>query len=210
MRMNFGSGSSKPLDLRATSTDLNRISQSSSDLERHLSEAKIVKYLAIEDFETHGLLGSYDPSAGDPQQLHCILAPVRRVSGKRSSRAAGTGWARAPSQAPQNSACSSAPRFGRTTSIGTCSSKARLRCVRTNSRATRPCMTLTEFGTTAFPASPVPFIDSAAAGFMHNFELHRGKSPGLSLVIPFPDDDIIPDALIKAAIESCFHQITTN
>jgi hypothetical protein len=59
-------------------------------------------------------------------------------------------------------------------------------------------------------AKSVPFIDGAAASFMQNFELHRGKRPGLSLVIPFPGDEITPDALIKAAVESCFHQITTN
>ena len=56
----------------------------------------------------------------------------------------------------------------------------------------------------------IPFIDKAAATFTHDFTLDRGRSPGLSLVIPFPHDDLTPDAIIKATIENCFHQILSK
>jgi hypothetical protein len=56
----------------------------------------------------------------------------------------------------------------------------------------------------------MPFIDKAAARFAHDFGLHRGKEPGLSVVIPFPDDDLTPDEIVKAVIENTFHQIITG
>lgn len=45
---------------------------------------------------------------------------------------------------------------------------------------------------------------------MHDFDLHRGKEPGLSVVIPFPDDDLTPEEVMKAVIENAFHQIITG
>jgi hypothetical protein len=56
----------------------------------------------------------------------------------------------------------------------------------------------------------LPFIDKAAARFVHDFDLRRGKEPGLSVVIPVPDDDLTPEEIIKAAIENTFHQIITG
>ena len=56
----------------------------------------------------------------------------------------------------------------------------------------------------------LPLIDKAAARFMHDFELNRGKNPGLSVVIPFPADDLNADNVIKAVIENTFHQIITE
>jgi hypothetical protein len=56
----------------------------------------------------------------------------------------------------------------------------------------------------------LPLIDRAAAGFVHAFELDRGKVPGLSVVIPFPHDDLTTDSIIKAVIENTFHQIITE
>jgi hypothetical protein len=56
----------------------------------------------------------------------------------------------------------------------------------------------------------MPFIDKAAARFVHDFDLRRGKEPGLSVVIPFPDEDLTPDEIIKAVIENTFHQIITG
>jgi hypothetical protein len=56
----------------------------------------------------------------------------------------------------------------------------------------------------------LPIIDKAAARFVNDFDLRRGKEPGLSLVIPFPDDELTPDAIITAVIENTFHQIITG
>ena len=53
----------------------------------------------------------------------------------------------------------------------------------------------------------MPLIDKAAARFVHDFDLRRGKEPGLSVVIPFPDDDVTLDEIVKAVIENTFHQI---
>lgn len=55
--------------------------------------------------------------------------------------------------------------------------------------------------------SAVPFEEDAAAWFPKSFDLRRGKRPGLSLVIPFPRPEITEEAIVKAAIEHCFHQI---
>jgi hypothetical protein len=54
------------------------------------------------------------------------------------------------------------------------------------------------------------FFDKAAARFVHDFDLSRGKAPGLSVVIPFPHDDLSGDNVIKAVIENAFHQIITG
>ncbi len=56
----------------------------------------------------------------------------------------------------------------------------------------------------------MPFVNKAAARYVHDFDLHRGKEPGLSVIIPFPDDDLTPDEIIKAVIENTFHQIITG
>ena len=56
----------------------------------------------------------------------------------------------------------------------------------------------------------MPFINKAAARYVHDFDLHRGKEPGLSVVIPFPDDNLTSDEIIKAVIENTFHQIITG
>jgi hypothetical protein len=56
----------------------------------------------------------------------------------------------------------------------------------------------------------IPLIDKATARFVHDFELGRGKVPGLSVVIPFPHDDLTLDAIIKAVIENAYHQIITG
>jgi hypothetical protein len=57
---------------------------------------------------------------------------------------------------------------------------------------------------------PVPIIDTAASKFLHDFALERERSPGLSLVIPYPDPDLDEQSLVTAAIENCFHQILSG
>lgn len=59
-------------------------------------------------------------------------------------------------------------------------------------------------------AGNLPIIDKPAAQFTRDFDLSRGKLPGLSIVIPFPHDDLTPDAIIKTVIEHAFHQIITG
>jgi len=53
-------------------------------------------------------------------------------------------------------------------------------------------------------------MDKEAARFVHDFKLRRSREPGLSIVIPLPDDDLNPDEIIKAVIENTFHQIITG
>lgn len=59
-------------------------------------------------------------------------------------------------------------------------------------------------------AGALPFEDDAAAWFLRDFDLGRGNRPGLSLVIPFPRVELTEDAIVKAAIEHCFHQIISR
>jgi hypothetical protein len=158
------------------------------NLERLVSAAKIVKYLAIEDFETHGLRGSYDPSAGIDSSYVAFWHRYGE-SGKSQLQGGRHGLGK--------STIASASKlrlfFG-----ATVQSDDSYRHLLVQGQASlRPHKiqgkpdVYDAYGNwyNSVPkADPLPFIDDAATNFMHNFELHRGKSPGLSLVIPFPDD----------------------
>lgn len=43
-----------------------------------------------------------------------------------------------------------------------------------------------------------------------DFQLQRSDEPGLSLIVPYPSIEITPEALIRAGVEHCFHQILTG
>lgn len=64
------------------------------------------------------------------------------------------------------------------------------------------------------PASPTewprPFEGEDALQFASDFNLKRGSAPGLSLVVPFPVSGVTHDSLVSAAIEHCFHQILSD
>lgn len=57
---------------------------------------------------------------------------------------------------------------------------------------------------------PRPFEGEAADKFISDFGLTRGDEPGLSVVVPYPSKAITPDKLVRAAIEHCYHQILSG
>jgi len=166
-----------------------------------------IPYLAIEDFGTHGLCGDYGLDAGAESSY---VAFWRRYGESLKGEDAGGRHG-----------------LGKSTIYG--ASKLRLFYGATV-RSTDPQRHLLlqgqislrphRIGSEIYDAyglwyddsrgTLLPFIDKAAARFAHDFDLQRGKEPGLSLVIPYPDDDLSPDAIVKAVIENTFHQIITG
>lgn len=59
------------------------------------------------------------------------------------------------------------------------------------------------------PAAPKPFFgqDAVTSDFCRDFNVVRGSDPGLSLVIPFPHEQITEESLLDAVTRHCFHQI---
>lgn len=171
-----------------------------------LEGARTVPYLVIEDFGTTGLTGSYDLSAEGAESNYVAFWRRYGESGKSEHQGGRHG-------------------LGKST-IST-ASKLRLffgATVRTDDPA---CHLLLQgqislrphkrgdkfygaYGLWYDASGKLPIIDKSAARFANDFDLRRGKEPGLSLVIPFPDDDLTPDAITTAVIENTFHQIITG
>jgi hypothetical protein len=172
-----------------------------------LASRRNVTYLAIEDFGTHGLRGGYGLDAGVESSY---VAFWRRYG--ESSKSEDAGGRHGLGKSTISSASRLRLFFG-----ATVRSDDPLRHLLLQGQISlRPH----RIGDKIFDAyglwyddsrrDLVPFIDKAAARFVHDFDLRRGKEPGLSVVIPFPDADLTPDEIIKAVIENTFHQIITG
>ena len=176
-----------------------------------LLEAKTVKYLAIEDFETHGLRGSFDPRADISSDY---VAFWHRYGASDKSRQSGGRHGLGKSRIA--SASKLRMFFG-----ATVRSNCEQRHLLLQGQISLKQHTVRDITDRIYDAyglwydtSPsrekIPFMDKAAAPFVHDFDLRRGRVPGLSLVIPFPDDDLTPAALVKAVLENSFHQIVSG
>ncbi len=184
-----------------------------SNLAGLLLEGK-VSYLAIEDFETHGLRGSYDPMSGGTESGYTAFWHRYGESGKSKEHGGRHGLGKS------TVACASRLRmfFG-----ATVPSDARPpRLLLQGQICLGPHMLDDDAGKRVLfdayglwydkndAGETIPFIDKAAAAFTHDFKLDRGRSSGLSLVIPYPAEELTPDALVRAIIENCFHQILSK
>ena len=58
----------------------------------------------------------------------------------------------------------------------------------------------------ALPIEDRAFIEQ----FCKDFSLRRNHDPGLSVIIPFPDEDIVPEAVIRAVINQYFFPILSG
>lgn len=172
-----------------------------------LASRRNVTYLAVEDFGTHGLRGGYGLDEGVESSY---VAFWRRYG--ESSKSEDAGGRHGLGKSTISSASKLRLFFGATVR----SDDPQRRLLLQGQISLRPH----RIGDKSFDAyglwydnsrkDLMPFIDKAAARFVHDFDLRRGKEPGLSVVIPFPDDDLTPDEIIKAVIENTFHQIITG
>jgi hypothetical protein len=174
----------------------------------HMSDTGPVKFLAIEDFETVGLQGAYDPS---PHSDSNYVKFWHRYgdSGKEGQAGGRHGLGK--------STIASASRvrlfFGATVP------KDNPHLLLQAQISLKHHSILGEPG--IFDAyglwydkvadTYLPFVDGRAEEFLHDFGLSRQRTPGLSLVIPFYDsDEITEESLVRALIESSFHQIVNG
>lgn len=172
-----------------------------------LAAARTVQYLAIEDFGTHGLRGGYGLDAGVESGY---VAFWRRYG--ESSKGADAGGRHGLGKSTISTASKLRLFFGATVR----SDDPERHLLLQGQISLRPH----RIGDKIFDAyglwyddsrrTLMPFVDKAAARFVHDFDLRRGEEPGLSLVIPFPDEDLTPDEIVKAVIENTFHQIITG
>jgi hypothetical protein len=172
-----------------------------------LAGTKTVRYLAIEDFGTHGLRGEYGFDAGVESSY---VAFWRRYG--ESTKGEDAGGSHGLGKSTISSASKLRLFFGATVR----SDDPQRHLLLQGQISLRPH----RIGDKIFDAyglwyndsskTLLPFIDKGAARFVHDFDLRRGKEPGLSIVIPLPDDDLTQDAIIKAVIENTFHQIITG
>lgn len=172
-----------------------------------LASRSNVPYLAIEDFGTQGLRGAYDLDAGVESSY---VAFWRRYG--ESSKGEDAGGRHGLGKSTIYNASKLRLFFGATVR----SDDPQRHLLLQGQISLRPH----RIGDKIFDAyglwyddsrgSLLPFIDRAAARFVHDFDLRRSKEPGLSVVIPFSDDDLMPDEIIKVVIENTFHQIITG
>ena len=179
-----------------------------------MKENKTVRYLAIEDFETHGLRGSYDPMSDAVDSGYIAFWHRYGESGKKRADGGRHGLGK--------STIASASRlrlfFGATVPSDSNPKQLLLQgqiCLNPHQSAGpdgKPAV-FDAYGlwyNKDAGGNAIPFIDKAAATFTHDFTLDRGRYPGLSLIIPFPHDDLSPAAIIKATIENYFHQVLSK
>jgi hypothetical protein len=172
-----------------------------------LASTKTVRYLAIEDFGTHGLRGGYGLDEGVESSY---VAFWRRYG--ESSKGEDAGGRHGLGKSTISSASKLRLFFGATIRSDDpqrhllLQGQISLRPHRVDDKIFDAYGLWYDDSHRTF----TPFIDKAAARFAHDFDLRRGKEPGLSVVIPFPDDDLTPEAIIKAVIENTFHQIISG
>jgi hypothetical protein len=165
-----------------------------------------MSYIAIEDFGTHGLRGGYSFDAGIESSY---VAFWRRYG--ESSKSENAGGRHGLGKSTISGASKLRLFYGATVR----SDDPQRRLLLQGQISLRPH----SIGTELFDAyglwygdhrTASPITGDEAARFVQDFHLHRGKEPGLSVVIPSPDDDLNPDEIIKAVIENTFHQIITG
>jgi hypothetical protein len=167
-----------------------------------LDDARVVPFLAIEDFETHGLRGSYDPRVEASDSSYVAFWHRYGESGKKAEHGGRHGLGK--------STVASASRmrmfFGATVPSdskklmlqGQISLKPHQITVGDGEERTYDAYGL--WYDKGSDGKPLPLFDRQAAGFLHDFKLSRGRNPGLSLVIPFPDEDLSASAIVAAMI----------
>ena len=181
-----------------------------AELSDILRKSKMVRYLAIEDFETHGLRGSFDPESSVEESSYIAFWHRYGESGK----SAGQGGRHGLGKSTISSSSEIRLFFG-----ATVPSDSDPKTVLLQGQASLKHHKLQNADGRTEIYDPyglwynetenglLPFIDKAAHTFLNDFELKRERNPGLSLIIPFPDENITPDSILKAVIENCFHQI---
>jgi hypothetical protein len=180
--------------------------QDFSDLRAVLEGTKTVPYLGIEDFGTTGLTGSYDLSTDGSDSNY--VAFWRRYG--ESSKSEEYGGRHGLGKSTISTASKLRLFFGATVRIADPDCHLLLQGQISLKPHKRGDKVFGAYGLLYDASGNLPIIDKVAARFANDFDLRRGKEPGLSLVIPFPDDDLTPDAIITAVIENTFHQIITG
>jgi hypothetical protein len=177
-----------------------------SDLRTVLEPAKTVPYLAIEDFGTTGLKGSYDLSADGADSNY--VAFWRRYG--ESSKTDEHGGRHGLGKSTISTASKLRLFFGATVR----SEDPAHHLLLQGQISLRPHKiggkVFGAYGLWYDDTGNLPIIDQPATRFLHDFNLNRGRVPGLSVVIPFPHDDLTPDAIIRNVIEHAFHQIISG
>ena len=168
-------------------------------------DEKTVKYLVIEDFETHGLRGSYDPASDAQDSSYITFWHRYGESGKSETHGGRHGLGK--------STIASASKLRLFFGVTVPSDVEPRRLLLQGQISLKPH----KYNGNDYDAYGVwydgnmkPFIDKAANNFVHDFQLERGRQPGLSLVIPFPADELTPEDIVKAVIENAFHQIVSG
>jgi hypothetical protein len=168
-----------------------------------LESSKTVPYLAIEDFGTTGLKGSYDLSTDGSDSDY--VAFWRRYG--ESSKTEEHGGRHGLGKSTISAGSKVRLFFGATVRVSDPGRHLLLQ----GQIALKPHKIGNKvygaYGLCYDDSGKLPIIDKPAARFTHDFDLRRGKVPGLSVVIPFPHDDLSPDAVVKTVIEHAFHQI---
>jgi hypothetical protein len=173
---------------------------------RPLLDAKTIPYLVIEDFGTTGLKGSYDLNVDGPDSNY--VAFWRRYG--EGSKSGDQGGRHGLGKSTMSSASKLRLFYGVTVRNDDpdrhvlLQGQISLRPHRSGDKV------YGEYGLWYDDSGDTPIMDKATSRFMHDFDLSRGSTPGLSVVIPFPHDDLTPDNIIKKVIEHTFHQITTG
>lgn len=176
-----------------------------SDL-RAVLETKTVPYLTVEDFGTTGLKGSYDLSVDGTDSDY--VAFWRRYG--EPSKSGNKGGRHGLGKSTMSDASKLRLFYGVTVREEDparhvlLQGQISLRPHRSGGKV------YGSYGLWYDDTGDLPIMDRATSRFTHDFDLSRGATPGLSVVIPFPRDDLTPDNIIKAVIENTFHQIVTG
>jgi len=173
-----------------------------------LAHSGKVKILAIEDFGTTGLLGSFD-SDDDDESGFIRFWKRYGDSGKAGALGGRHGVGKS------TIAAGSQLRFvfGVTRRV---SDKKKLLYGQAALRFHRLPGDDAHYDAYGLfsPASteewPRPYEGADAESFIADFGLSRGDESGLSVVVPYPVPALTPASLVAAAIEHCFHQILSG
>ncbi len=171
-----------------------------------LESSKTVPYLAIEDFGTTGLKGSYDLSSDGSDSDY--VAFWRRYG--ESSKTEEHGGRHGLGKSTISAASKLRLFFGATIRVDDPGHHLLLQgqiSLKPHKIGNKVYGT---YGLWYDDSNNLPIMGKPARRFTHDFDLSRDQVPGLSVVIPFPHDDLTPDAIIKIVIEHAFHQIVTG
>jgi hypothetical protein len=176
------------------------------DLRTVLETSKTVPYLAIEDFGTTGLKGSYDLSTEGTDSNYVAFWRRYGESGKTDEHGGRHGLGK--------STLSAASKFRLFFGATVRDDDPGRHLLLQGQISLRPHKIGNKvygaYGLWFDDSGKLPIIDKSARRFTYDFDLSRGQAPGLSVVIPFPHDDLTPNAIIKTVIAHAFHQIITG